>query len=177
MKNKWYRCVFFIPLLLSILLSLCPVLFQFESLKLTMDANFHFSIITINSIFAGFLYTNYSLLLGLSDSELIKRLKSSSLIEKRNRHILSGILSAVISVIVGLIIVVLELDLKVVAQKRINDFFVEAELLYMALAILFFLLSIKEIHVLIRTVNESQNKKSKEELEEIKKNMQREHKK
>lgn len=175
MKSEFRRYIIFIPTLLSIIISVLSFLFKFEPLKLPMDSTFHFSLVTINSIFAGFLYTNYSLLLGLSDNEVIKRLKNSTLIEKRNKHILSGILSAVISVIVGLIIVIIDLDVKSTPQKYVNDFLVEIELLYMALSIIFFLLSIKEIHVLIHAVNKSDKKMTDEQLEEIKKNISGKH--
>lgn len=171
MKNKLRSYVIFVPALLLIVITLFSFLFKFELLKLDMDSSFHFSLITINSIFAGFLYTNYSLLLGLSDNEVVKKLKNSTLIEKRNKHILSGILSAVISVIAGLVIVIIQFDTKSIPQKYVKDFLVELELLYMALSIIFFLLSIKEIHVLIQAINSSNHKKTDEELDEIRKNI------
>ena len=36
------------------------------------DPSFHFNLITVNALFGGFLYTNYSLLLGLLDNSIVE---------------------------------------------------------------------------------------------------------
>lgn len=66
-----------------------------------LEPSFHFSLITVTAIFGGFLYTNYSLLIGLLDNKIITQLTGTTIIEKRNRHILNGIIYATVSVIVS----------------------------------------------------------------------------
>ncbi|MFR1479561.1 MAG: hypothetical protein ACLSB9_29660 [Hydrogeniiclostridium mannosilyticum] len=58
------------------------------------DPSFHFNLITVNALFGGFLYTNYSLLLGLLDNSIVEKVKNTKIISKRNSHILKGIIYA-----------------------------------------------------------------------------------
>ena len=69
------------------------------------DPSFHFNLITVNALFGGFLYTNYSLLLGLLDNSVVEKVKNTKIISKRNSHILKGIICATVSVIAGLYLV------------------------------------------------------------------------
>ena len=69
------------------------------------DPSFHFNLITVNALFGGFLYTNYSLLLGLLDNSIVEKVKNTKIISKRNSHILKGIIYATVSVMAGLYLV------------------------------------------------------------------------
>lgn len=63
------------------------------------NPSFHFDLITVNALFGGFLYTNYSLLIGILDNSIIEKVKNTDIIGKRNSHILKGIVYATVSVI------------------------------------------------------------------------------
>ena len=66
------------------------------------DESFHFNLITVNALFGGFLYTNYSLLIGILDNPQVKKAQNTEIISKRNSHILHGIVYATVSVVSGL---------------------------------------------------------------------------
>lgn len=63
------------------------------------DSSFHFNLITVNALFGGFLYTNYSLLIGLLDNRIVEKVRHTDIISNRNSHILKGIIYATSSVV------------------------------------------------------------------------------
>lgn len=136
-------------------------------LIVSTDASFHFNLITVNALFGGFLYTNYSLLLGLLDNSIIGKITHTKIINKRNSHILKGIIYATISVIAGLYLVLVPTSNSIV-QRVIRCFMENAEIVFMAFLIFYFLLSLKEMNVLINTIHNTAGAKTDEEIEDLK---------
>lgn len=136
-------------------------------LILPTDVSFHFNLITVNALFGGFLYTNYSLLLGLLDNSIVEKVKHTKIINKRNSHILKGILYATISVAAGLYLVLTPTDGPFV-QEVIRYFMENAEIVFMAFLIFYFLLSLKEMNVLISAIHNTNGAKTNEEIKELK---------
>ena len=161
-----------IPFIL-VMIGFCYTLFT-GSVIVTIpeDNSFHFDLITVNALFGGFLYTNYSLLVGLLDNRIVKKLKETSIVERRNNHIMNGIKCATYSIAASLYIILLS-NLNWIGGKYINLFAMNVEIVYMIFLIIYFLMSIKEMNVLIEGLYSSDIKKSKEEMDELKDRMTR----
>lgn len=135
------------------------------------DPSFHFNLITVNALFGGFLYTNYSLLLGLLDNSIVEKVKNTKIISKRNTHILKGIIYATVSVIAGLYLVLVPTgDSKFL--RAIYCFMQNAEISFMAFLILYFLLSLKEMSVLVGAIHNNKGTKTDKEIEILKEKIQ-----
>lgn len=131
---------------------------------------------TDNALFGGFLYTNYSLLIGLSDNKVMGKLKNTNIIEKRNHHIFNGILYATLSVIAG-ILLILYPDSNYLLTKLFYPFLQNSEIVFMVFLIIYFLLSLKEMNTLVNNISVSDNRISKAEIEEIRRKVVSEQKK
>ena len=127
------------------------------------DTSFHFNLITVNALFGGFLYTNYSLLIGLLDNSIIEKVRNTNIIEKRNTHILKGIVFATGSVVAGLFMVLTPIGLSGML-KILRCFMLNVEIVFMAFLIIYFLLSLYEMNILIKNTNNPKGKKSEEEI-------------
>ena len=105
-NNKYTRLIAAIsPALISFISCILVYFFNIILIVIPNDHAFHFNLITVNALFGGFLYTNYSLLFGVLDHQIIKKVAGTNIIKKRNSHILRGIVCATFSVISGLFIV------------------------------------------------------------------------
>lgn len=131
------------------------------------DPSFHFNLITVNALFGGFLYTNYSLLVGLLDHAIMEKVRNTQIIRKRNGHILKGIIYAAISVIAGLYLVLVP-DRASWCLAVIYRLMQNAEITFMAFLILYFLLSLREMHLLIQMVHHPSGARREAEIEELK---------
>lgn len=135
-------------------------------LLVPVDSAFHFSLITVNALFGGFLYTNYSLLIGLLDNAIVDKIKTTDIIVKRNAHILKGIVYATISVIAGLYLVLFSPTgsflLKTIYLVALN-----AEIVFMTFLIIYFLLSLREMSMLISNIHNQKGKKSNDEIKRL----------
>lgn len=130
------------------------------------SSSFHFSLITVNALFGGFLYTNYSLLLGVLDNPIIEKVKNTNIIHKRNSHILKGITYATISVIAGLYLILAPVN-NSKFWKLIYCFMQNAEIIFMFFLIIFFLLSLKEMNIIISSIHNNKNAMSKQEIQDF----------
>ena len=135
------------------------------------DPSFHFNLITVNALFGGFLYTNYSLLLGLLDNSVVEKVKNTKIISKRNSHILKGIICATVSVIAGLYLVLVPTNGSKLLLA-IYCFMQNAEISFMAFLIFYFLLSLKEMSVLVGAIHNDKGAKTDKEIKELKEKIQ-----
>lgn len=131
------------------------------------DLTFHFNLITVNALFGGFLYTNYSLLVGLLDNAIVEKVKHTKIISKRNSHILKGIICATASVIAGLYLVLVPSSTSQFLAI-IYSFMQNAEIVFMAFLIFYFLLSLKEMCVLVNSIHNSKGAKTEADIKELK---------
>lgn len=132
-----------------------------------LDHSFHFSLITVAAIFGGFLYTNYSLLIGLLDNNIIKQVPGTNIIKKRNMHILKGIIYATVSVVAGVYLTTVSAPSSKY-QSAVLCMAVNIELSFMLSSILYFLLSLREMNRLIMELHKSDNEKTPTEIKKFK---------
>ncbi len=156
-----------LPLILSVIGCVSAILAKKPWLIVSTESSFHFSLITVNALFGGFLYTNYSLLIGLLDNCIIEKIKNTDIIRKRNSHILKGIIYATISVVAGLYLVLFN-TYGSLMQKVLYSFALNVEIVFMAFLIIYFLLSLREMSILINNIHNSQGKKTDDEIKKLK---------
>lgn len=103
MKTSW-KVLSTFPVLFSILCTIVVEVFDVVLISLPVDSAFHFSLMTVNALFGGFLYSNYGMLVGLLDNVTIQKVKGTAIMTKRNSLVLCGIVYATLSVVCGLYI-------------------------------------------------------------------------
>lgn len=166
------RKMVFAPITIS---AICFLIIVFADISLSYaeQSSFHFSMITINSIFAGFLYTNYSLLLGLLGNEKINKLLGTSIIKKRNDRIFIGIICSVVSIIAGLILAIATAyntgqtsQVQITGNLAFSAIFI-VETVFMAFGIIYFTLSIKEMHVLVSAASKPTKKVDQDIIQKV----------
>lgn len=166
MKNIKKLCCF-LPLICSLIGWIITLKSKELWFQIPSGSSFHFNLITVNALFGGFLYTNYSLLVGVLEHPIIKKVEKTDIIKKRNSHILNGIICSVISVICGILIILFPSKCTPL-QQAIVSFFENAEIIFMAFLIFYFLLSLYEMQKIIKTIHPSSNNKEIKEINELK---------
>lgn len=140
--------------LLSIVLSLVFAIWGFSFVDLPISSDIHFGLMTVNSIFAGFLFTNYSLLLDFVTSENAQKLSGTDIFEKRNRHIKGGIVCSIFSTLCGLF-QVFKYKQEIVNAVNVHIPWLHqsvylSEIIFAITSIYFFAVSMYEMHLLTK---------------------------
>ncbi len=165
-EKKENKLISYLPLLISVACTAFVLITKKAIVTIPVDGSFHFNLITVNALFGGFLYTNYSLLIGVLDNPQIQKAGNTEIINKRNRHILHGIIYATVSVVAGLGFVLLTQS-TVWVIRAIKCLLVNSEIVFMAFLIVYFLLSLAEMNSLVNGVTGTPKKKSRKEISEI----------
>lgn len=114
-----------------------------------------FNIITVNTVFAGFLFTSLGIVAGFSDNVSIRKFERIDTMDNIYNNILKGIIFSIISIVIGLIIVVINFE------NIINNIFIYnilkstgyiCELFFLIMAIIYFCLSVKHTFFAISVV-------------------------
>ncbi len=165
MRNLLKRLTVGAPFILSLIGFVHSFFIGTSLITVPADSSFHFNLITVNALFGGFLYTNYSLLIGLLDNKIIEQVKNTSIIRKRNSHILKGIIYATVSVMSGLYLVLVPQTV----FPWITSLLINVEITFMVFLIAYFILSLKEMYNLVNLIHKSDNSHIDEEIEAVKK--------
>ena len=168
------KCARFIvslsPAIISLLCSIAAYYFDIVLICVPTDDSFHFNLITVNALFGGFLYTNYSLLLGILDTKVAKKVANTNIIPKRNTHILRGIVYSTLSVLSGLYVVFTHPN-----NEGMFGFLyclmINAEGMFMLFLILYFLLSLNEMNQLLSKIHTPDGNMSRENVQQLKHNI------
>lgn len=153
------------PILLSsiitIALYLISIIFKFQLFIMPTDNSVHFGISTICSIFAGFLYSNYSILLDFSETELACKLRNTNILKKRNKHIIQGIICSIISILTGLLLCI-NLNSTIISQlgiicTQVPYFMYNTELIFSFTTIILFIQSLFEMRDIVKPKIKSAN--------------------
>jgi hypothetical protein len=167
-----------IPVIAILILSAISVFTGFTLFTVPTNTDLHFGLITICSIFAGFLYTNYSLLLDFSMTDLATKIKNTNIIPKRNRHITCGIICSIISIISGLL---LSIDFNEILSDFIYNKFPWltytiycTEIIYIFMTIILFLISLFEMKQLINSRNIVSSQINNETINKVKQQLKKE---
>lgn len=152
-----------IPIIIVAVLSAICIFTGQPIFEIPTDPSFHFGLITVSSIFAGFLFTNYSLLPGIVQTELGKKIEATNLIDNRNQYIQHGIRCAVISILAG---VFLSIDFsenidEFVTNKLVclPNILIYTEIVFMIFTVIFFTVSMYKMNILIKATYRNSDKK------------------
>ena len=167
MKTFWKMLSIF-PVLLSILCTVFVKTFDSEFVIIPEDAAFHFSLMTVNALFGGFLYSNYGMLVGLLDNDTIQKVKGTDIMTRRNSQVLFGIIYATVSVSCGLYIALIGVKEGTV-WEYVYCWMLNGEIIFMIAAMVFYLLSLNEMNRLVKALYKTGRHLSKSEVINMKK--------
>lgn len=138
-RNKWNIVVFLLVIIVSILS------FKYKIIETeNIDKDFHFNILTINSLFAGFLYTSLGIMASIMDKERIARLDKAGYMDNYYNGIYMGLFFHIISIIIAV--------LSILITKLNFELLVITEQLSMLAGIIFFIKSVANILKIIGKV-------------------------
>lgn len=90
MRNLLKRLTVGAPFILSLIGFVHSFFIGTSLITVPADSSFHFNLITVNALFGGFLYTNYSLLIGLLDNKIIEQVKATPRNSQIKHQVLLG---------------------------------------------------------------------------------------
>ena len=157
-----------VPVLLSILGTILVKLFDIFLIAIPMESDFHFGLMTVNALFGGFLYSNYGLLVGLLDNDTIQKVKGTSIMTRRNAHVLAGIMYAALSVVCGLYITLVGIRDGCV-YEWLFCWKINGEVVFMIAAMVYYLLSLVEMNRLVKALYNTGGRVGTRKIKELKK--------
>lgn len=134
---------------------------------------YHFKVLTVNSILSGFSLTNLGILISISSDQLIEKLKGTDILMKRNILISYSIIFGAISIFLSLLFVVnigIENDNTII--NSIVHFLFITEIVSMFLSIIYFMLSIRKMIQLLSYIYIPQQKYTCDKIQRIKEQME-----
>lgn len=151
MKN-WSKLIKLVYLIIFI--SLAIISYK-GGIDFDIIAENQFNIITVNTVFAGFLFTSLGIVAGFSDNASIRKFERIDTMDNIYNNILKGIIFSIVSIVIGLIIVVINFE------YIIKDVFIYNilkstgyifELFSLIITIIYFCLSVKHTFFAISVV-------------------------
>lgn len=106
-KKNYYRRNKSNIFLLFVLAVIAYLSFYFDIFEtLSVKANFHINILTINSVFAGFLFTSLGIMISILDKERISKLDKAGYMDNYFNAIYIGLFFHIISIIMSLVLII-----------------------------------------------------------------------
>lgn len=164
------RILFAIPVLLAVLGTVLVKLFNIVFIVIPIVSDFQFGLMTVNALFGGFLYSNYGMLVGLLDNDMIQKLKGTSIMASRNAQVLAGIVYATLSVICGLYITLFGIRNGNTAGWLFCSM-VNGEIVFMVAAMVFYLLSLVSMNHLTKALYNTGVRIGKRGIDDLRKNI------
>lgn len=124
-------------------------------IDLNIIAENQFNIITVNTVFAGFLFTTLGIIAGFSNNPSIRKFERIDTMDNIYNSILKGIIFSISSIVIGLIIALFNF------QHILNNIFIYSmlksigyifELFFLIMTIIYFSLSVKNTFFAISVV-------------------------
>lgn len=107
-NKKYYRRNKSNILLLLFLIVLAYFSFHFDVYQtIIVNTDFHVKILTINSIFAGFLFTSLGIMISILDQKRITRLDKAGYMDNYFNGIYIGLFFHVLSIIISLMLIII----------------------------------------------------------------------
>lgn len=128
--------------------------------------NYQFNIITINSIFAGFLFTGLSIIISISDSKPIQALIKTRRIQKVYINLFIGICSNLISILFCIAVI---LNIKYIG----SDLLIASEMILISVGIESLIISLYYLIEVIKAINNDYKKISDETEALLKKHLKK----
>lgn len=136
MKRNLFRRNKFNIIILIIYIVICILLYYFDFFNSSnKNSEFHLNLLTINSVFLGFLFTGLGIMVGFTDKKTIKQLNTAGYMDNYYNSIYFGLVLFIISIILSALGVVIE-------TKYITKLFLTIEQISFVGGILYFFKSI-----------------------------------
>lgn len=141
-------------------------------------SSFGEKIVTINSIICGFSLTNLSVLISISDDQLVKKLEGTSILNRRNVAICKSVIYGAISIVTS-IISFLNINVEIFpsivqrTEKHLISFGTTVQVVSLIFSIYYFLISIKLMIRLLRYIYIPKKRYSDEDLAKLKEQLNR----
>ncbi len=168
MKN-WKKSIKWLYLLILIILAFA---YYKGALDLKLITENQFNIITVNTVFSGFLFTSLGIIAGFSNNTSIRKFERISTMDKIYKCILKGLIFSVLSSIVALIIALFDFNF-IIGNRYIYNILKSigyiSELFFLAMTIIYFSFSVKNTFFAISVVRADIKSKipNKEETQKI----------
>ena len=161
--------------LLSVLMCLIANEFNYVLIPMPKEqvTEYHFNILTINSIFSGFALTNLGILLSMTDDQLIKKLEGTDILKKRNIVIGHSIIFGAISIFISTFWVfrVNFSFLRILFGENIYNFAKQfvfyIEIWSLIISIFYFLLSVVKMIQLVNLLHVPRKRYSQEQVHKL----------
>lgn len=115
-------------------------------LDLKIISENQFNIITVNTVFAGFLFTSLGIIAGFSNNTSIRKFERIKTMDNIYNNISKGIIFSVLSITIGLIIVLFDFNFiikKIFIYNILKSTGYIFELFFLIMSIIYFSLSVK----------------------------------
>ncbi|EKS4344867.1 hypothetical protein QB607_002863 [Clostridium botulinum] len=129
-------------------------------LNVSIIKEHHFDLITVNSIFSGFLFTSLTILLGFNDEEIIELLEKGDYLDSIYKNITQGLTFSIISIIISI------LNLAIFESYnhflKVLKYLYSAEMFFLIVTVVKFIFAIIDLSFLINSIRDYRKKKIKE---------------
>lgn len=167
-------CVCVVSIILTTLFSLC----KFNFIQRPQGNDFYFNMITLNSIIAGFAFTNIGLLLSAASTEVVRRICKTDIMKRKNDKLMASVAYSVATMFICMPYV---MDMGVYVGKVFPVVLIDiiADGMYLSMIILlilgiaYFVKSITEISNLLDEVYKNKSKLTEEKIEDINKELKK----
>lgn len=145
----------------KIILIILFIFFMSKFLNINFIKNSHFDLITVNSIFSGFLFTSLSILLGFNNEEIIEFLEEGDYLDSVYQNVTKGLIFSIVSIITS----ILNLTIFESYSYFINvlKYLHSAEMTFLVITIIKFIRAIIDLSFLISNIRTYKKKKIKED--------------
>lgn len=151
-KNK--KAVLFLLLTVLFYLMLSKHIISLDAFTGNESNSVHFNLITVNSVFAGFLFSSLTLLVGLSSTKTVIVLERSNYMESIYKNIISGLITSLVSIIASLICIFIVPSIKN-NPVIVDSYIIKNTLIYLgpSIVLLFIIFTITSFFIAIKDVS------------------------
>jgi len=161
-----------------VLLSAASFLLGIQIFERDKGNDFYFNMITLNSVIAGFAFTNIGLLLNAFSTEVVQRICNTDIMQRKNDKLIASIIYCVAAMFISLLFVV---DFGSLTNKFVPEQFVQiiADGLYlsivilMVLGIVYFVKSISDVSNLLSVIYKNKSSLTEEKIDNINKHLRK----
>ncbi|WP_080872536.1 hypothetical protein [Oceanobacillus timonensis] len=147
-KKNYYRRNKSNILLLVLLVMIAYLCFYYDVFQtLSVETDFHVRILTINSVFAGFLFTSLGIMISILDKERILKLDKAGYMDNYFNAIYIGLFFHVLSISMSLLLII-------IPGIDNHGFLIRTEQIFLFMGVSFFVKSIINVLNIIKMVRQ-----------------------
>ena len=136
-------------------------LWETELFSSVIKQSFHFNVLSINSILAGFLFTGLSIMISVSNKKIIKLLNRGGYLKIIDRSIYLGIFAHIFSIIMSFVSMIN-------SYAKFQIFFTNLEFASLLIGVTFFFMAILKLKTIVEKIREEDLKEEKNKQIDIK---------